>query len=242
MSSPTQATTTQPDVPDRARYYTAALRALRFVERRAPTTRRFGSEADAQWGAFRGNLTTADRLDLLLRDADAHWPAAFGARNVFALRAAAEDEAFGAGWSPLDPLDAEELWRKVLAEAPPEGVRETVLAAASSWDLEFDPPELGTIAPTDKLLVVGPSAVAAVVTAFAADKDLGWADQVVCVATPPAHRQLAALGAALLNDTKNPTALASPAGKTTISAGRRLVLSSDAAPEDATWARAAAAP
>ncbi len=29
------------------------------------------------------HLTTADRLDILLRDADAHWPASFGARNVF---------------------------------------------------------------------------------------------------------------------------------------------------------------
>jgi hypothetical protein len=72
------------------------------------------------------------------------------------------------------------------------------------------------IAPTDKLLVVGPSAVAAAVTAFAAGQDLDWAEQVVCVATPPAHRQIAALGAALLGVTK-PTVLASPAAKTPIS-------------------------
>ena len=137
MSSPVRASAPHLDESDRARYYVAALRALRFVERRAPTTRRFGGDADARWGAFRGNLTTADRLDLLLRDADAHWPAAFGARNVFALRSAAEDEAFGAEWSPLDPVDAEELWREVLAEAPPDGVREALLAAASSWDLEL---------------------------------------------------------------------------------------------------------
>jgi hypothetical protein len=188
MSSPVQANTTQSDSASRARYYTAALRALRFIELRAPTTRRFGSEADARWGAFRGNLTTADRLDLLLRDADAHWPAAFGARNVFALRAAAEDEAFGAEWTPLDPIEADEIWHKVLAEAPPPDVRETLLAAASTWELTLGALDAGPIAPTDKLLVVGPSAVAAVIAAFAAGKDLDWADQVVCVATPPAHR------------------------------------------------------
>jgi hypothetical protein len=240
MSSPVQPSTTQPDGADRARYYTAALRALRFIELRTPTTRRFGSEADARWGAFHGNLTTADRLDLLLRDADAHWPAAFGARNVFALRAAAEDEAFGAEWLPLDPVDADDLWRTVLAEPPPAGVRETLVAAAASWELKLGAFDAGTIADTDKLLVVGPSAVAAVVAAFAAGKDLDWADQVICVATLPAHRQIAALGAALLGVTK-PTVLALPAGKTPISKGRRLVVSNDAAPEDTAWGRDAAA-
>lgn len=240
MSSPVQARASQPDESDRARYYAAALRALRFVERRSPTTRRFGSEADARWGAFCGNLTTADRMDLLLRDADAHWPAAFGARNVFALRSAAEDEAFGAEWLPLDPIDAEELWRKVMAEAPPEGVHEALITAAACWDLKLDAVVIGAITPTDKLLVAGPSAVAAVVTAFAAGSDLSFADQVVCVATPPAHRQLAALGAALLNATK-PTGLVSPvSGKTAVRAGRRLLVSQDAAPDDAAWARGAA--
>ncbi|WP_437840180.1 hypothetical protein [Sorangium sp. So ce1153] len=241
MSSPVQAITSPPDESDRTRYYAAALRALRFVERRSPTTRRFGSEADARWAAFRGNLTTADRLDLLLRDADAHWPAAFGARNVFALRSAAEDEAFGAEWTALDPVVADELWRKVVAETPPNSAHETLLAAASSWDLKLAAVDAGAIAPTDKLLVVGPSAVAAVVTSFAAGKDLDWAAQVVCVATPPAHRQLAALGAALLNATK-PTGLVAPAsGNPAVRAGRRLIMSQDAAAEDVVWARGAAA-
>lgn len=236
MSTPVHASPAAPDEADRARYYAAALRALRFVERRAPTTRRFGSEADARWGAFRGNLTTADRLDILLRDADAHWPASFGARTVFDLRAAAEDEAFGAEWLPLDPVDAEALWRKVLAEPPPDGVRETLLAAAASWGVPVQPLPAVAVAPTDRLLVVGPSAIAAVITAFEADNDLDWADQVVCVATPPAHRQLAALGAALLNSAK-PTAFASAGDPPTFRAGRRLVISDDAAPIDAAWAR-----
>lgn len=240
MSSPVQAASSQPDGSSRARYYAAALRALRFIERAVPTTRRFGSEADARWAAFCGNLTTADRLDLLLRDADAHFPCAFGARHVFALRAAAEDEAFGAEWLPLDPVDADELWRGVLAEAPPSSVRETLVAAASTWEVTLGAFEVGTIAPTDKLLVVGPSAVAAVIAAFATGSDLDWADQVVCVATPPAHRQLAALGAALLGVTK-PAVLASPSAMTPIGRGLRLVASDDAAPDDLSFAEAAAA-
>lgn len=90
-----------PSDRDRARYYAAALRALRFVERRAPTTRRFGANADALWGAFHGRLETADRIDLLIRDADAQWPSAFGARGVFALATSAEEDAFGPEWSPM---------------------------------------------------------------------------------------------------------------------------------------------
>ncbi len=55
-------------------YYGAALVGLLAIEARRPTGRRVGSEADARWQAFRGDLTTANRLDLLIRDADAQWP------------------------------------------------------------------------------------------------------------------------------------------------------------------------
>jgi hypothetical protein len=240
MTSPNQLRPSQPDEGERARYYAAALRALRFIERRSPTTRRFGSEADARWAAFRGNLTTADRLDLLLRDADAHWPLAFGARNVFALRSAAEDEAFGVEWAPLDTVQAEELWRSVGAEAPPEGVREALVAAAGAWGLTLAAFEPGAISPTDRLLVVGPSAVAAVIVAFAGGKDLSFADQVVTVATAPAHRQLAALAAALLNSTNKPAVIVAQGGALGRE-GRRLLASGDASPADLAWAQGAGA-
>ncbi len=100
-------------------YYRAAIRALRFVENRRPTGRRFGTEADARWAALRGDLATADRVDLLVRDANAEWPGAFGARAVFHLTDVAEDDPFGAHWLPLDPVDGEDLWRSCAADPPP---------------------------------------------------------------------------------------------------------------------------
>lgn len=231
------------DPTHHAAYYEAALRALRFIEQRAPTTRRFGADADARWAALRGHLETADRIDLLLRDADAQWPSAFGARTVFALRAVAEDDPFGSTWLPLEPEAAAELWRKVLAEAAPASVHDALTACAAAWGLGLRRLDVGSIRPEDKLLVAGPSAIAALATAFVADKDLSFADQVAVVATPHAHRQLAALTGALLN-TKSPTRIlaAPPEGtnqppRASDLTSRRVILSEDAAPEDAAFAR-----
>src|SRR5687768_1188859 len=107
-------------IEGQGRYVEAALRLLQFVEARRPTGRRFGADADARWGSFRGDLETADRIELLIRDADAEWRdpdgergGAFGARTVYALRAVAEDEPFGAQWPGMDPVEAEKLWRKL---------------------------------------------------------------------------------------------------------------------------------
>lgn len=57
-----------PSSTDRSAYYRAALRCLQFVEQRKPTGRRFGPDADARWSQFEGELTTADRIDLMVRD------------------------------------------------------------------------------------------------------------------------------------------------------------------------------
>ena len=187
---------------DKASYYRGALRCLCFVEQQRPTGRRFGPDADARWSSLRGDLETADRLDLLIRDADAQWPGALGARAVFALRAVAEDEPFGPEWQPMDTVDAEELWRAVLAEQAPASVAAALDAMAAAWNLTLAPADPGPIAATDRLLVTGPSAIASAIAAFAAGTDLDWAEQVVCVATPPAHRQLAAAAAALLGTTR----------------------------------------
>lgn len=50
-------------------YYQAALTGLHFVQARQPTGPRVAPEADARWSRFAGELTTADRVDPLLREA-----------------------------------------------------------------------------------------------------------------------------------------------------------------------------
>lgn len=216
-------------------YYQAALTALAYVEQRQPTGRRFGAEADARWSSFKGDLTTADRIDLLIRDADAEWPSAFGARTVFAKRAVAEDDPFGADWESLDAVAAEEMWRVHQQAAAPTSPRAALEAAAKSWELSLSPFDAGIIGPSEKLLVVGASAIAATVTAFHEGTDLDWADQVTVIATPPAHRQLGALGGALLNATKPSRVFT--AELATAKSGVRLLLSEDASAEDAAKAR-----
>jgi hypothetical protein len=213
------------ELADQLAYYRGALSALRFCEQRRATGRRFGDDADNRWRLFRGELTTADRIDLLLRDADAEWPRAFGARAVFGLRAVAEDEAFGAEWEPLDSVDAEGIWRDIAAAEAPSDIDRGLAAIAAAWELELAPHDIGAVSPTDRLIVCGPSAIAAAIGAFARGTDLAWATQVVCVATPPAHRHIAAAAAALLNLTR-PTRL------NTGLEGARLVSSADAAPAD----------
>jgi hypothetical protein len=224
------------DADSRA-FYAAALAGLRFVEARRPTGRRFGAEADARWAGFRGDLTTADRLDLLLRDADAEWPSAFGARTVFAEPAVAEDDAFGPAWSPPEPVGAEELWRTTLATREPSDLDGLLAAWGAAWGHGLAPFVAGEITTVDRLVVAGPAALAATLRAFVGRSDLAWSEQVTVVATPPAHRQLAALAAAVLN-ARGPTSLFTH-GQAHGLVGRVLV-SEDAAPDDAAAARRSA--
>ena len=184
---------------ERASYYQGAIRLLQFVENRRPTGRRFGADADARWKSFKGDLVTADRMDLLIRDADAEWPCSFGARAVYDLQAVAEDEAFGSEWQPLDPVAAEELWRGTTKEPAPESAAKALGALSKAWELELTPTNLGTVAPTDSFVIAGPSAIAAAILAFSEGQGLDWHQQVQIIATPPAHRQLAAAGAAIVN-------------------------------------------
>lgn len=215
-----------------SRYYEAALWALRFVEARRATRRRFGPEADATWTAFRGGFGTSARIDLLLRDADAQWPGAFGARSVYDLAAVAQDEAFGAAWMPLDDVDAEELWRRIVAPPMPKIAAEALAHVAKAWGISLSAMSTSAIGAADKLLVVGPSAIAATIEAFAQGSDLDWHEQVAVLATPPAHRHLAAAGAAIVNATKATRLVNGSATRADVPPGARLVASADAAPAD----------
>lgn len=213
-------------------YLEGALRLLQYVETRRPTGRRFGPDADARWTSFRGDLETIDRIELMIRDADAEWPGGFGARNVYALPGVAEDEPFGSQWEGVDPVAAEELWRWLKAEPAPTTAAATCKAIAATWGLTITNHRLDPIAPTDHLVVVGASAIIATIEAFAAGSALDWSEQVVVVASAPAARQLAAAATALLNAAR-PTRIFSPTDTAPVlERGTRLVASSDADPAD----------
>ncbi len=219
------------------RYVEGALRLLQYVETKRPTGRRFGADADARWSSFRGDLETVDRIELMIRDADAEWPGGFGARVVFAIQGVAEDEPFGSQWESLDPVAAEELWRRVKAEPAPATPAATLKAIAGAWDVKLAKQPAESIAPTDHLVVVGPSAIASTIEAFAAGTALAWADQVTVVATAPAPRQLAAAGTALLNAAR-PSQVIAATETIKVARGTRLIASSDADPVDLAAAKA----
>lgn len=214
-----------PDASDIAHYYAAALLGLRYLEAKKPTGRRFGADADARWSSFNGDLTTRDRIDLLIRDADAQWPEAFGARTTFNDRAVAEDAAFGPDFPGLDPIDAEALWTATVTKPATTTLDALLAAVARAWKLKVTAIDVPAVAPADRLVVAGPGAIIATALAFEqGGRALDWRDQVVVVATPPAHRQLAALVGAMLGITQPANVLAAT---DTVRPGRRIT-SSDA--------------
>jgi hypothetical protein len=221
-----------------AHYLEGALRLLQYVEARRPTGRRFGADADARWSSFRGDLETGDRIELMIRDADAEWPGGFGARSVFALQGVAEDEPFGSPWEGLDPVAAEELWRRVKAEPAPATSAAALASIARAWGVTLTAQRSAPVAPTDHLVVVGPSAIAATIEAFAAGAALDWSEQVVVVASSPVARQLAAAGTALLNAARPATILTSTEAAPASKRGARLAASPDADPADRARAEA----
>ena len=232
MSLENTAVSATQDSESRQAFYRCALAALRFVERRRPTGRRFGSDADALWRTFHGHLTTADRLELLLRDADAEWPGAFGARLAFNLRATAEDEPFGTDWTRLDPLQAEELWR-----TEDDDGDDPLDACARAWGREPSPPELTPPQANDRFAVAGTGAVLALARAFAGNEALSWTDQILVVASQPAERQLALLAAVVLNARTVGRVVEDPRDEGVEPGGWTVLVSDDAAPQDAERAR-----
>jgi hypothetical protein len=215
------------------RYVEAALRLLQYVELRRPTGRRFGADADARWSSFKGDLETVDRIELMIRDADAEWPASFGARLIYELPGIPDDEPFGSQWMSVDPVDAEELWRRVKAEPSPKTVAETLKTIAAVWGLTLKRCDCGKVTANDHLVVVGASAIASAIETFATGTALDWSEQVIVVASTPAERQLAASATALLNAQRPARVLtSSEAARAKPDRGARLVASDDAASDD----------
>ncbi len=204
-------------------YYHTALAALRFVDERSGK-RRFGPDADARWYGFAGDdlpdplrpdararvLQDADRIDLLLRDADAQWPGAFGARVVFDLTDVAQDDAFGAGWTSVG--DGLALWQQVTRSPASPDLAHLLAHLGGLWDTPLPPHALPALHPGSRWLLHGPAATAAAIVAFAASPAASWQQQVIVVAEPLSEpdigprelrrrvfaRQLAALAPGLL--------------------------------------------
>jgi hypothetical protein len=175
---------------ERDRFYAAALAGLRALDRRERAPRRFGPDADTRWAAFKGSLTESDRVDILLRDAAVTWGAAFSPAEVFGLFGLAPDEAFGPDWHPLGKAVA----RRLLVDPAAVSASATPRALATLLAVEPGPPvAVPPLSASTRLAVAGGAALIAVAEAFAAKADLSWSDQVLAVATKPAHRQLAGL-------------------------------------------------
>ena len=226
-------------MPDPIRsYYEAALTGLRFIDSRKPSNRRFGENARALWSEFRGDLTDSDRIDLMLRDADVQWPGAFGAQTVFQSPGVADDDAFGPDWEALDSVDAADVLRSIERAAAAADMIGALSSVAAAWGVVFTPFETPAIGASDHFVVAGPSAVAALMKGFAEGRDLDWVDQVTCVASPAAHRQIAAIAGGFLNIPKRARVVAA-AGGLTSRLGTKLVVSPDADPADAAAAGAA---
>ena len=147
----------------------------------------------------------------------------------------ADDDAFGPAWASLDPVEGEEVWRTGLSAKEPRDLDALVAALASAWGLKLAPFDVGTFATVDRVVLAGPSAILAAIRGFVGRSDLDWAEQVTVVATPAGHRQLALLSTAILNGTK-PARIVTH-GQASALVGR-VVVSPDAAAEDAAAARA----
>jgi hypothetical protein len=180
-------------------FYRAAHLGLRVLDGRG-ARRRFGREADARWVQFRGDLTDADRFDLLLRDAAGAAPLAFAPREVFDLEGLSHEDPFGVTWAGPPRGLAGNLLRAEL-DAPDDPVA-AFDAAAALWEvplLPLAPDALPRILPSTRLAVGGVSALRSLVAHFAAHRGgLDLADQVTLVADRPVERQLFGLATVFL--------------------------------------------
>lgn len=224
---------------DRDLFYAAAVAGLRALERREGSARRFGADANTRWTSFKGALNDADRIDFLLRDAAVTWGVGFSPAETFGLFGLAPDEPFGPDWQPLSTAAARRYLDTDEALVSPEELGKLMNVAGG-------PVRLPAITASTRLAVAGGAALVAVARIFGERSDLSWSDQVLAVATKPVHRQLAGLlavltGAAartrLIRPGDDLRAILKAAGFAQLD---RAVVSKDAEPECADFARQAA--
>ena len=70
-------------------------------------------------------------------------------------------------------MDAEELWRRLAADSAPADAAACLAAIAGAYELALADLEVPAPAPTDRFVVAGPSAIAALLGRFASGADLG---------------------------------------------------------------------
>jgi hypothetical protein len=104
-------------------------------------------------------------------------------------------------------------------------------AVAQEWGIQLGSITIGKIDATERIVALGPSAIATLAEAFVGRDDLDWAEQVTCLATPAAHRQLAHAAIAVV-DAHKPGRVVSSSEVLRLPPGARVVRSEDAAPED----------
>lgn len=229
-------------------FYRSAVLALRALEAAGARRPSFGPEPDARWGAFRGELREADRLDLVLRNAAVTTPAAFAPRVVLALPGLSDDEPFGPDWPSAGHALAHALVQEAgqaLKDGSPMAVLEGV---AKAWALQPrlpDPAQTATIAPQTRVIAAGAGAILALARHFQGGRGLDLAEQVVLVTASPGERQLLGIAAALLGSAGVPGLFAPGATADTVRAAGfsradLAVISDDADPAASDSARALA--
>lgn len=67
----------------------------------------------------------------------------------------------------------------------PWGPRAALDGVARVWGVSLHDHDVGAVGATDRLVVVGPSAIVATIGVFVGRSDLDWAEQVTVLATPP---------------------------------------------------------
>ncbi len=180
-------------------FYKAAHIGLRVLDSRG-VRRRFGPEADARWVQFRGDMTDADRLDLLLRDAATQTPLAFAPREVFALEGLSLEDPFGVSWKgPPRGLSGSLLRSEGTVSSDPVAAFDE---AAAQWEVtvpKLDATALPRLVASSRIVAGGLAALRALVSLFAAHRgSFDLADQVLFVADRPVERQLFGLATVLL--------------------------------------------
>jgi hypothetical protein len=189
-------------VNDRHLFYTAAIAGLRALDRREGGARRFGPEADSRWSGFKGSLTDADRIDLLLRDAAVTWGVAFSPASAFGLFGLAPDEPFGPDWHSLSAGAARRALTDTAAVQSPDELGALMGVTGHAV-------QLPAISVSTRLIVAGGAGLVTVAAAFAQRSELSWSDQVLALATSGVHRQLAGL-LAIFAGSIGPTRLTRP--------------------------------